>query len=212
MSMDLSNLSMQYPSEALARVAAELATQYKGTFSQETVERYVLESHAALQRTATVHRYLVQLTEKFVKDRLLALAQAQNSELKTKPEVLFVCVQNSGRSQMAMAFLEQLADGKVGVRSAGSMPADQLSDKTMVAMQEVGIDMGSHFPKPLTDDVVQAADVVITMGCGDACPIYPGKRYVDWNLPDPALLDMDGVRAVRDQIKSKVATLLQELV
>lgn len=212
MSMDLSNLSMQYPSEALARVAAELVAQYKGTFSQETVERYVLESHAALQRTATVHRYLVQLTEKFVKDRLLALAQAQNSELKTKPEVLFVCVQNSGRSQMAMAFLEQLADGKVGVRSAGSMPADQLSDKTMVAMQEVGIDMGSHFPKPLTDDVVQAADVVITMGCGDACPIYPGKRYVDWNLPDPALLDMDGVRAVRNQIKSKVANLLQELV
>lgn len=212
MSIDLNNLKMQYPSEALARVAAELAAQYKGTFSQETVERYVLESHAALQRTAKIHRYLVQLTEKFVKDRLLALAQAQNSELKTKPEVLFVCVQNSGRSQMAMAFLEQLAEGKVGVRSAGSMPADQLSDKTMVAMQEVGIDMGSHFPKPLTDDVVQAADVVITMGCGDACPIYPGKRYVDWNLPDPALLDMEGVRAVRDQIKAKVADLLQELV
>lgn len=209
--MDLSSLKMQYPSDALARVAAELSSEYQGTFSQETVERYVLESHAALQRTARIQRYLVQLTEKFVKDRLLALAQAQNPELKTKPEVLFVCVQNSGRSQMAMAFLQEISEGKIGVRSAGSMPADQLSDKTMLAMQEVGIDMESQFPKPLTDDVVQAADVVITMGCGDACPIYPGKRYVDWNLPDPALLDMEGVRAVRDQIKNKVETLVNEL-
>jgi protein-tyrosine-phosphatase len=209
--MDLSSLKMQYPSDALARVAAELSSEYQGTFSQETVERYVLESHAALQRTARIQRYLVQLTEKFVKDRLLALAQAQNPELKTKPEVLFVCVQNSGRSQMAMAFLQEISEGKIGVRSAGSMPADQLSDKTMLAMQEVGIDMESQFPKPLTDDVVQAADVVITMGCGDACPIYPGKRYMDWNLPDPALLDMEGVRAVRDQIKNKVETLVNEL-
>ena len=212
MSMDLSSLKMQYPSEALARIAAELTAQYQGTFSQETVERYVLESHAALQRTAKIQRYLVQLTEKFVKDRLLALAQAQDSSLKTRPEVLFVCVQNSGRSQMAMAFLEELSAGKIGVRSAGSMPADQLSDKTMLAMQEVGIDLGSQFPKPLTDDVVQAADVVITMGCGDACPIYPGKKYLDWNLPDPSLLDMEGVRAVRDQIKAKVQQLVEELV
>ena len=210
--MDLSSLKMQYPSEALARIAVELTAQYQGTFSQETVERYVLESHAALQRTAKIQRYLVQLTEKFVKDRLLALAQAQDSSLKTRPEVLFVCVQNSGRSQMAMAFLEELSEGKIGVRSAGSMPADQLSDKTMLAMQEVGIDLGSQFPKPLTDDVVQAADVVITMGCGDACPIYPGKKYLDWNLPDPSLLDMEGVRAVRDQIKAKVQQLVEELV
>ena len=212
MSMDLSSLKMQYPSEALARIAVELTAQYQGTFSQETVERYVLESHAALQRTAKIQRYLVQLTEKFVKDRLLALAQAQDSSLKTRPEVLFVCVQNSGRSQMAMAFLEELSEGKIGVRSAGSMPADQLSDKTMLAMQEVGIDLGSQFPKPLTDDVVQAADVVITMGCGDACPIYPGKKYLDWNLPDPSLLDMEGVRAVRDQIKAKVQQLVEALV
>jgi protein-tyrosine-phosphatase len=196
LAMDLTSLKMQYPSEALARVAAELSAHYQGTFSQETVERYVLESHAALQRTAKIQRYLVQLTEKFVKDRLLALAQAQNSELKTRPEVLFVCVQNSGRSQIAMAFMQEISQGKIGVRSAGSMPADQLSDKTMVAMQELGIDMSAEFPKPLTDDVVQAADIVITMGCGDACPIYPGKKYLDWNLPDPALLDMDGVRAV----------------
>jgi protein-tyrosine-phosphatase len=212
LAMDLTSLKMQYPSEALARVAAELSAHYQGTFSQETVERYVLESHAALQRTAKIQRYLVQLTEKFVKDRLLALAQAQNSELKTRPEVLFVCVQNSGRSQIAMAFMQEISQGKIGVRSAGSMPADQLSDKTMVAMQELGIDMSAEFPKPLTDDVVQAADIVITMGCGDACPIYPGKKYLDWNLPDPALLDMDGVRAVRDQIKTKVENLVAELV
>ncbi|MEO8091684.1 MAG: arsenate reductase ArsC [bacterium] len=127
------------------------------------------------------------------------------------PEVLFVCVHNAGRSQMAAGLLTKLADGRVHVRTAGSDPADSISPATVRAMAEVGVDLGEEFPKPLTDEFVRAADVVITMGCGDACPIYPGKRYSDWELDDPAELDLDGVRRVRDDIAGRVRALLDEL-
>ncbi len=128
------------------------------------------------------------------------------------PEVLFVCVENAGRSQMAAALLDQLAKGRVHVRSAGSAPAEQVNPNVVAAMSEIGIDLGKEFPKPLTDEVVEAADAVITMGCGDACPIYPGKRYEDWEVRDPALLDIAGVRDVRDEIKGRVEALLGELL
>ena len=128
------------------------------------------------------------------------------------PEVLFVCTHNAGRSQIAAALLDHQAGGRVHVTSAGSQPADQLNPAVVQAMAEIGLDISREFPKPLTDDKVQAADVVITMGCGDACPIYPGKRYLDWDLPDPAGLDLEAVRPNRDEIARRVQQLLAELV
>jgi arsenate reductase (thioredoxin) len=127
------------------------------------------------------------------------------------PEVLFVCVHNAGRSQMAAALLDQYAHGRVRVRSAGSDPADRINPRVVTAMEEIGLDVSREFPKPLTTDAVQAADVVITMGCGDACPIYPGKRYEDWELDDPADADLDGVRRIREEIARRVERLVDEL-
>ena len=127
------------------------------------------------------------------------------------PEVLFVCVHNAGRSQMAAGLLDKLAGGRVHVRSAGSDPANHLNPHVVAAMAEVGVDLSKEFPKPLTDEVVRAADAVITMGCGDACPIYPGKRYEDWELQDPEGKDLETVRAIRDQVEVRVRALLGEL-
>jgi arsenate reductase len=128
------------------------------------------------------------------------------------PEILFVCIHNAGRSQMAAALLDHHANGKVLVRSAGSEPADRLNPAVVAAMAEVGIDLTYEFPKPLTDQAVRAAEVVITMGCGDACPIYPGKRYEDWQLQDPAGQPIEVVRGIRDDIDARVRQLLTELV
>jgi protein-tyrosine-phosphatase len=128
------------------------------------------------------------------------------------PEVLFVCVHNAGRSQMAAALLAQLAAGRVRVTSAGSEPASQLNPAVVQAMAEIGLDLSAEFPKPLTTGQVQAADIVITMGCGDTCPVFPGKRYLDWDLPDPAGLDLAAIRPIRDEISRRVQQLLTELV
>jgi arsenate reductase (thioredoxin) len=125
--------------------------------------------------------------------------------------VLFVCVHNAGRSQMAAALVDHLGDGRVQARSAGSDPADRINPHVVTAMAEIGLDVSKEFPKPITDDAVRAADVVITMGCGDACPIYPGKRYEDWALDDPAGADLDGVRRIRDEIAERVRRLLDGL-
>ena len=131
--------------------------------------------------------------------------------LRVMPEVLFVCVHNAGRSQMAAALLDHLAGGRVTVRSAGSEPADRINPDVVAAMGELGLDVSRELPKPLSGEAVQAADVVITMGCGDACPIYPGKRYEDWELDDPAQTDLDGVRRIRDDIAARVRRLVDEL-
>lgn len=128
------------------------------------------------------------------------------------PEVLFVCVHNAGRSQMAAGLVKLRSGGRVHVRSAGSDPADEINPAVITAMEEVGVDMSDEFPKPLTDDAVRAADVVITMGCGDACPIYPGKRYEDWALDDPAGQELETVRRIRDEIDGRVQTLISELL
>ena len=128
-----------------------------------------------------------------------------------EPDVLFVCVHNAGRSQMAAALLDHHAGGRVHVRSAGSAPADEIEPAVVVAMEEIGIDVSKGFPKPLTTEAVEAADVVITMGCGDACPIFPGKRYLDWELPDPHGRSVEEVRPIRDQIDGLVRGLLAEL-
>jgi arsenate reductase (thioredoxin) len=128
------------------------------------------------------------------------------------PEVLFVCVHNAGRSQMAAALLDHHAAGQVRVRSAGSAPADEVNPAVVAVMDELGIDLSKEFPKPLTGEAVQAADVVITMGCGDVCPVFPGKRYLDWQLPDPAGLPVEQVRPIREEIDRRVRELLAELV
>ena len=127
------------------------------------------------------------------------------------PSVLFLCVHNAGRSQMAALLTSQLSKGRVNVRSAGSEPADRINPAVVTAMEELGLDMSEEFPKPLTDEVVRAADVVITMGCGDACPIYPGKRYLDWELDDPAGQTLEGVRQIRAAIQERVEGLLVDL-
>ncbi|GAB2820972.1 arsenate reductase ArsC [Alpinimonas psychrophila] len=202
---------LAFPEESLKRLATELATEYEGIFSAQTVGRYVLESYAARLRTSTIKAHLITTTARFVRERLTALAQTLDAAPKDVPEVLFVCVQNAGRSQMAMGLMNELAGGRVHVRSAGSMPASDISATVITAMDNIGIDITSEFPKPLTDDVVQAADVVITMGCGDACPVYPGKRYIDWNLPDPDGMSAEGVAEVREQIRVLVQQLLAEL-
>ena len=147
----------------------------------------------------------------FAREQLRALAQVEGAIIKDVPEVLFVCVHNAGRSQMAAALLDHHARGSVHVRSAGSAPGDKINPAVMAAMDEWGIDLSQEFPKPLTDEFVKAADAVITMGCGDACPIYPGKRYEDWELEDPAGQPVEVVRRIRDDIDIRVQQLLAEL-
>jgi protein-tyrosine-phosphatase len=142
---------------------------------------------------------------------MLLEAEMEAVEERT-PEVLFVCIHNAGRSQMAAALVERYAEGRVRVRSAGSTPADDVNPSVVQAMAEVGIDISSEKPKGLTDDSVREADVVITMGCGDACPIFPGKRYLDWELPDPAGKSIEEVEPIRDEIDRRVQQLLGELV
>jgi arsenate reductase len=196
----------------LERVCEELSATFEGVFGPEMVERYVFESYAALGRTAKFTTYLPIITRRFALDRLTALAHAQGKRPSGVPEVLFVCVQNAGRSQMAAALLKDLTRGAVNVRSAGSMPAEHLDENVVTAMNEIGLSLGEEFPKPLTDDVVRAADVVITMGCGDTCPIYPGKNYEDWHISDPATLDLEGVRTVREVLRTRVRNLASQLV
>jgi protein-tyrosine-phosphatase len=203
---------LAYPEDYLKRLADDLSGRFAGTFGAETVERYVLESYTGLLRTSKVKAHLASQTIRFATDRLTALAQAKGAIGSPVPEVLFVCEQNAGRSQMAAVLTSFVGGGRVHVRSAGSSPAASLNPAVIEVMAELGLDMSEEFPKPLTDDVVQAADVVVTMGCGDACAIYPGKRYLDWELADPAALDLDEVREIRDEIRGRVAQLLDELL
>ena len=205
-------LALDDPHEVLHRSAERLAARFDGIVNAETVERVVFESYAALLRTARITVHLPSLAARFANERLTALAQSKGVIPKAVPEVLFVCVQNSGRSQMAAALMRELGAGRVHVRSAGSEPGVDILPAVVSVMAESGIDLGDEFPKPLTDDVVRAADAVVTMGCGDACPVYPGKRYLDWHLEDPAELDLEGVRRVRDQIRSHVERLLAEIL
>ena len=199
------------PQAVLSRTALDLAARYAGVFSVQTVERLVFESYTALHRTATVHAHLTSLAQRFATDRLTALAQSTGAAPKDVPEVLFLCVQNAGRSQMAAALLDYHARGRVHVRSAGSAPTDRINPVVVEAMGEVGLDLGQEFPKPLTDDVVAAADCVVTMGCGDACPIYPGKLYQDWTIEDPDGRDITAVRRIRDDLTNRVQALLHQL-
>jgi arsenate reductase len=196
----------------LAPIVVELAAEYTGIVSHETVERFVAESAEQLGAEARITVYLPVLVRRFAHERLRALAQAEGVLAKEVPEVLFVCVHNAGRSQMAAALLDHHARGRVHVRSAGSAPAETINPAVATALDEWGVDISKEFPKPLTDEVVRAADVVITMGCGDACPLYPGTRYLDWELDDPAGRSLEEVRPIRDEIDGRVQALLAELL
>jgi len=193
------------------KAADRLAQEFAGVFSQETIARYMAES-TDLLGDAKINVFVPVLAHRFCRERLRALAQAEGILGKDQPEVLFVCVHNAGRSQMAAGLLKLRSEGRINVRSAGSTPAEEINPNAVQALEELGIDMSEAFPKPLTDEVVRAADVVITMGCGDACPIYPGKRYEDWQLDDPAGQDLATVRRIRDELDERVQRLVGELL
>ena len=193
------------------RAAEALQKEFAGIFSRETIARYIAESTELLGPTK-INVFVPVLAHRFARERLRALAQAEGLVAKAQPEVLFVCVHNSGRSQMAAGLVKLRSQGRIHVRSAGSDPGEQLNPAVTAVMTELGVNMSEEFPKPLTDEVVAAADAVITMGCGDACPIYPGKRYEDWDLPDPAGLDLEAVRAIRGDLDRRVQRLIAEIL
>ena len=194
----------------LERITADLAERYAGVFSRETVQEMVRESSDLLSRESSAP-LLASRTAAFASARLDAIRRAEG-ERPERPEVLFVCVQNAGRSQLAAGILRQLAGERVVVRTAGSAPAGDVRASIVRALDEIGVSLGGEFPKPLTDEVVRAADVVVTMGCGDACPVYPGRRYLDWPIEDPVDKPPATVRAIRDDIEQRVRLLLQDLL
>jgi protein-tyrosine-phosphatase len=193
------------------QAANALKNEFAGIFSEQTIARYIADSLDRLGESR-INVYVPVLAHRFARERLKALAQSEGLIVKTQPEVLFVCVHNSGRSQMAAGLVKLRSAGLIHVRSAGSAPGERINPAAIEAMEEIGVDMSEEFPKPLTDEVVAAADVVITMGCGDACPIYPGKKYEDWVLDDPAGQDLETVRRIRDEIDERVRRLITELL
>ena len=195
----------------LRKQVDDLAAEFHGVVSRETVERVTWESIDALGEVR-FDDYIPVLAYRFSRERLMAIGQAEGQLVKEVPEVLFVCVENAGRSQMAAALLDHRAEERVHVRSAGSEPADRINPNVAEAMRELGLDISREFPKPLTDEVVRAADAVITMGCGDACPVYPGKLYRDWDAEDPKGKSLEDVRRIRDDLDARVRDLLHELV
>lgn len=190
--------------------AARLSDEFAGTFNTETIERYITDSQAKLGSRATISTWMPLLVERFTRDRLRALARLEVGDL-ARPGVLFLCVHNAGRSQMAAGWLRHLAGDSVDVFSGGSEPTNETNAAAVAAMAEVGIDISSEYPKPWTDEIARAADVIVSMGCGDACPVFPGKRYEDWELADPSGQPIDTVRRIRDDICTRVETLVASL-
>lgn len=193
------------------RIADRLAYRFSSTFSSETVHQYVGETYQLLAQRARVSQHLPSLTARFATDRLAALAVANGHQRGGAPEVLFVCVRNAGRSQIAAALLRQMAGEQVHIRTAGSRPSNRVDPVVVQVLDEVGVPVVSEFPKPLTDEVVQASDYVVTMGCGDACPLLPGRRYLDWPIPDPANEPVTVVRRIRDLVAERVQRLCTEM-
>ena len=187
-----------------------LASEFRGTFKRETVERLFGDSFQSLGK-ARISDFTAVLAERLTRDRLGALARIEGYTTRTIPSVLFLCVQNAGRSQMAAGWFRQIAGGRALVYSGGSEPADQINAIAVEAMHEIGIDITQEFPKPWTEEIVRAADLVVTMGCGDACPVYPSVRYLDWELDDPAGQPIEVVRQIRDEIGRRVRALLADL-
>jgi protein-tyrosine-phosphatase len=196
---------------ALTTAARRLSEEYDGIFGSETIELFLTTSYDQLADRATIPNFLVLLAERFARQRLQALARVEGTADDGMPIVLFLCVHNAGRSQMALGWFQRLAAGRATAWSGGSEPGTEINPAAIEAMAEVGIDITGEYPKPWTEEIVAAADVVVTMGCGDACPLSPGKRYEDWELDDPAGRDVVAVRPIRDEIEQRVRTLLASL-
>lgn len=196
---------------ALKSAATRLESEFADTFGTETIERFLCSSYDQFASRATIPNFLPLLAERFARQRLHALARVEGHINDGKPTVLFLCTHNAGRSQMALGFFTHYAGDKAIAWSGGSEPGNGINAAAIEAMAEVGIDITGEYPKPWTDEIVQAADVVVTMGCGDTCPIFPGKRYENWELPDPAGQGLDAVRPIRDQIDQRVRQLLAQL-
>lgn len=196
---------------ALKTAATRLQTEFADMFGVESIERFLYSSYDQFAHRASIAKFLPLLAERFARRRLRAVAKVEGKSSDSKPIVLFLCTHNAGRSQMAMGFFTQLAGDAAVAWSGGSEPGDEVNPAAVQAMAEVGIDISGEYPKPWTDEIVQAADVVITMGCGDACPVFPGRRYEVWVLDDPAGQDVEGVRPIRDNIEERVRRLLGDL-
>ncbi|WP_297083760.1 arsenate reductase ArsC [uncultured Demequina sp.] len=196
---------------ALEMAAKQLESEFVGVFGRPTIERFLATSYDEFASRATVPNYLPLLAERFARQRLHALSVVQADSHDGRPVVLFLCVKNAGKSQMALGFMKHLAGDRAIGWSGGSEPGNQLNRHAVDAMHELGIDISDEFPKPWTEETLKAADVVVTMGCGDACPVYPGKRYLDWEIEGEPGTSIENVRPVRDEIERRVAALLTEL-
>ncbi|KOV49794.1 arsenate reductase [Streptomyces sp. AS58] len=196
----------------LERITARLSARHSRAFSRQTVENYVEECSWLLSANARVGTHLPVLIERFADQRLGALARGMGVAPKPVPEVLFVCTENAGRSQLAAALMRHRAGEGIRVLTAGSEPGTEIAPVVLQLLAEQGLDAGNEFPKPLTAEVVTAADVVVTLGCGDACPVRPGRRYLDWELPDLNGLDIESARSVRDALVTRIDLLAQELL
>jgi arsenate reductase (thioredoxin) len=196
---------------ALRTCARNLHDQFTDIFGEETIERFLHTSYDQFATRSSVPHFLPLLAERFARQRLTALAKVEGKRDDGRPVVLFLCVHNAGRSQMALGFFQHLAGDAAVAWSGGSEPGTEINPSAVAAMAERGIDITGEFPKPWTDEVVRAADVVVTMGCGDACPIFPGKRYLNWDLDDPAGQSVEDVRPIRDEVERHVRDLLTEL-
>ncbi|MFD3707607.1 arsenate reductase ArsC [Nocardia sp. NPDC058658] len=198
-------------SDALDRAEVRLREEFATMFELETIHRFLHSSYDDFAARASVTLYLPLLAERFGRQRLQALAKVEGKVAKPRPTVLFLCTHNAGRSQMALGFFEELALGRAVAWSGGSVPSGQLNPSAVAVMSEVGVDISREYPKPWTDEIIRAADVIVTMGCGDTCPLVPGVRYMEWIIEDPAGLEVEDVRPIRDDIGRRVTGLLTEL-
>jgi arsenate reductase len=196
---------------ALRTAAVNLGRDFAGIYGPETIERFLNTSYDQFATSSSVPHFLPLLAERFARQRLQALARVEGHHRDGKPVVLFLCTHNAGRSQMALGFFTHLAGERATAWSGGSEPGREINPAAIAAMAERGIDITAEYPKPWTDEIVRAADVVITMGCGDACPVFPGTRYENWDLSDPAGLDLAAVRPIRDDLERRVHILLDQL-
>lgn len=191
----------------MRRPLARLGEQFVGVFAPETVEDVLRDSYRKLASSATVPNHVAMLAERFARERLRAAAKSRLHDWTDRPAVLFVCAHNSGRSQMAAGWLRAVLADRVEVWSAGTDPSAEVSDTVAAAMREVGVDLADSFPKPVTDEVVEGANIVVTLGCRDACPVLPGRHYEDWVLVHAMGDDLEAVRAVRDELHDRVQDL-----
>ena len=196
---------------ALEAAAAALHSEFSTSFGTETIDGFLHSSYDQFAARASISNFLPLLAERFARQRLRALATVEGKSNGGRPIVLFLCTHNAGRSQMALGFFSHLAGDAAVAWSGGSEPGNEVNPAAVEAMAERGIDISGEYPKPWTDEIVRAADVVITMGCGDSCPVFPGRRYEEWILEDPAGQDVEAVRPIRDEIEHRVRRLLADL-